>query len=175
MPPDRDPRDLLALVLDAARELSRHDEPAQVTRIAMERGRKILHFDRCIAVTRRDMEPHSVRITRSDAPGTDFHDPTGSHEFPPIMRGIIPELLNAGQPRLIDELSLASDDPAGKYFEGMRSLAAIPHFRGGEAVDMVFHLRAEPAAYRPEQFAELALISSLFGQAIHNLARARQS
>jgi HD-GYP domain-containing protein (c-di-GMP phosphodiesterase class II) len=172
---ERNPRELLSLVLDAAREMSRYDEPAQVSRIALEQGRKILRYDRFIAVTRRDMEPREVRITRSDAPGTDFHDPTGYEEFPPITRGLIPNLLYAGESRLIDELSLESDDPAGKYFDGMRSLAAIPHFRGGEAVDMVFHLRHEPNAYKPERFAELALISSLFGQAIHHLARARQS
>ena len=100
MPPqERDPRELLALVLNAAREMSRHDEPAQMTRIALEHGRKILQFDRCIAVSRRDMEPGAVRITRSDAPGTDFHDPTGYHEFPPITRGLMPELLQAGEPR----------------------------------------------------------------------------
>ena len=173
-PDPHDPRELLALVLDAAREMSRHEEPAQVTRIALEQGRKILRFDRCLAVSRRDMEPGRVRITRSDAPGTSFHDPTGYHEFPPISRGIMPQLLYAGEPRLIDELSWESDDPAGQYFEGMRSLAAIPHFRGGEAVDMVFHLRREPAAYKPERFAEMALISALFGQAIHHLAQARQ-
>jgi HD-GYP domain-containing protein (c-di-GMP phosphodiesterase class II) len=115
-----------------------------------------------------------VRITRTDAPGTAFHDPSGDHELPPITRGLIPELLHAGQPRLIEDLQLSPDDPAGHYFEGMHSLAAIPQFRGGEALDMSFHLRRDVGAYRPERFAELALISSLFGQSIHNLARARQ-
>ncbi len=174
MPEERDPHQLLALVLDAARAMSRHDEPADVAKIALEYGRKILHFDRFIAVTRDELERPMVRITRSAAPGTSFHDPAGEHEFAPITRGLIPELMYAGQPRLIDDLDLPPDDPAGKYFQGMHSLAAIPQFRGGEAVDMSFHLSRDVAAYRPEQFAELALISSLFGQSIHNLARARE-
>jgi HD-GYP domain-containing protein (c-di-GMP phosphodiesterase class II) len=121
------------------------------------------------------MEGKAVRITRSDAPGTSFHDPTGYDEFSPITRGLIPDLLHAAQPRLIDDLQLAPDDPAARYFAGMRSLAAVPHFSGGEASDMVFQLRAEPAAYREEYFAELVLATTLFGQAIHTLARARQS
>jgi HD-GYP domain-containing protein (c-di-GMP phosphodiesterase class II) len=56
----------------------------------------------------------------------------------------------------------------------MKSMAAMPQFRGGEAVDMVFHLRRQRAAFHPERFAELVLISSLFGQSINNLARAHE-
>jgi putative two-component system response regulator len=56
----------------------------------------------------------------------------------------------------------------------MRSMVAIPQFRAGEAVDMIFHLRREPAAFQSERFAELVLISSLFGQSVNNLGRARE-
>src|SRR5205823_6735198 len=124
------------------------------------------------AATRRDMESGAIRITRSDAPCTDFHDPTGREEFPPVTGGILVDLLYAGEARLIDELNFAPDDPAACYLKGMRSMAAIPQFRGGEAVDMVFHLRREHAGFTRERFAELVLISSLFGQSINNLARA---
>jgi HD-GYP domain-containing protein (c-di-GMP phosphodiesterase class II) len=166
--------DLLALVLTAAREISRHDDPVQVTRIALTHGRKILHFDRSLAASRRDMEPGQIRIIRSDAPCTDFHDPTGREEFPPLSGGLLATLLYAGEPKIIDELIVAPDDPSARYLEGMKSMAAIPQFRGGEAVDMVFHLRRAPAAYHADRFAELVLISSLFGQSINNLARAHE-
>jgi putative two-component system response regulator len=39
---------------------------------------------------------------------------------------------------------------------------------------MVFHLRRERGGFSPQRFAELALISSLLGQSIQNLARARE-
>src|SRR5438034_5786373 len=117
--------ELLARVLAAAREMSRHEDPAQVTRIALAHGRKILRFDRSLAATRRDMESGAIRITRSDAPCTDFHDPTGREEFPPVTGGILVDLLYAGEARLIDELIFAPDDPAALYLKGMRSMAAI--------------------------------------------------
>src|SRR5436309_10213675 len=166
--------ELLSLVLVAAREMSRHEDPAQVTRIALAHGRKILRFDRSLAASRRDMEPGQIRITRSDAPCTDFHDPSGRDEFPPLSGGLLSALLYAGEPKIIDNLIVGADDPGARYLAGMKSMAAIPQFRGGEAVDMVFHLRREPAAFRPERFAELVLISSLFGQSINNLARAQE-
>jgi sigma-B regulation protein RsbU (phosphoserine phosphatase) len=166
--------ELLSLVLGAAREMSRHEDPAQVTRIALAHGRKILRFDRSIAATRRDMSPGEIRITRCDAPGTAFHDPTGREEFPPLGGGLLATLLYAGEAKLIDDLVVAPGDPSATYLAGMRSMAAIPQFRGGEAVDMVFQLRTEPGSFRSDRFAELVLISSLFGQSINNLARAQE-
>ena len=59
------------------------------------------------------MNAGSIRITRSDAPGTAFHDPTGRDEFPPLTRGLLCDLLYAGEPKLIDDLAadLPEDEP----------------------------------------------------------------
>ena len=168
------PADPLSLVVEAARELSRHDDPAAVMRLAQQYGRRIIHFDRSLAASRRELPPPQIRITRSDAPDTRFHDPAGHDEFPILTGGLLAELLYAGRPRLVSDLPVPPDDPAVEYLSGMRSLAAIPQFRAGEAVDMVFHLRREPNAFSPERFADLVLMSSLFSQAVGNLARARE-
>jgi putative nucleotidyltransferase with HDIG domain len=166
--------DLLPLVLDAARQMSRHDDPTEVTRIALVNGRKILRVDRSFAVTRRELPPRTIRITRSDAPGTGFHDPTGRDEFEPLAGGLLSDLTYAGEAKIFNELSVDQSDPSARYLQGMRSMAAIPQFRAGDAVDMIFHLRRESGAFNPDRFAELVLISSLFGQSINNLARARE-
>jgi putative nucleotidyltransferase with HDIG domain len=166
--------ELVARVLEAARELSRHDDPGVVLRHALAQGRRVIRFDRSLAATRRELEAPSIRITRSDAPGTAFHDPTGRNEFPPLAGGLLAELLYAGQPRLIDDFTVTPDDPSTAYLAGMRSLAAVPQFRGGEAVDMIFHLRREPAAFSRESFAEIVLTSSFLNQAVSNLARVRE-
>jgi HD-GYP domain-containing protein (c-di-GMP phosphodiesterase class II) len=165
---------LLSLVLDAAREMSRHEDPTQVMRLALAHGRRVIRFDRSLAGTRRDLPARRIRITRCDAPGTPFHDPTGKDEFPPIDGGLLSDLLYAGEARLIDDLHVSEDDPAAKYLAEMRSLAAIPQYRAGEPADMVFHLRREAGAFKPEDFADIVLISTLFGQALANLARARE-
>jgi HD-GYP domain-containing protein (c-di-GMP phosphodiesterase class II) len=161
-------------VLEAAREMSRHEDPSQVMRIALAHGRRVIQFDRSFAATRRELEPARIRLTRADAPGTTFHDPTGKDEFPAIDGGLLSDLLYAGQPRLIDDLVVADSDPAARYLAGMRSLAAIPQFRSGEPLDMVFHLRRERAAFSADQFPDVVLVSTLFGQAMSNLARARE-
>jgi putative nucleotidyltransferase with HDIG domain len=165
---------LLSLVLDAARELSRHEDPSHVMRLALAHGRRVIRFDRSLAATRREFEPPRIRITRCDAPGMPFHDPTGKDEFPPIDGGLLAELLYAGEPWVIDDLQVSESDPGAKYLADMRSLAAIPQYRAGEAADMVFHLRREPGAFAHENFADLVLVSTLFGQAVANLARARE-
>ncbi len=166
--------DLLALVLAAAKDLSLHDDPSEVMRLALDHGRKVIRFDRNLAATRRELSFPTIRITRSDAPGTSFHDPIGHDEFPPLGGGLLAELLYAGQPRVIDDLRVAADDPSARYLVGMRSLVAVPQFRSGEATDMVFHLRCEPAAFAPSQLPEIVLISNFFGQIITGLARAEQ-
>src|SRR5438552_801318 len=96
--------ELLRLVLEAAREMSREEDPGEVLRIASRHGRRVLKFDRSIAVTRRELKRPVIRITRADAPGTGFHDPTGYEEFEPVNGGIMSELLYAGEAKLIDDL-----------------------------------------------------------------------
>ena len=81
-------KQLLSLVLDAAREMSRHDDPSQIMQLALTHGRRVIRFDRSIAATRRELPPPRIRITRCDAPGTAFHDPTGKDEFPPVDGGL---------------------------------------------------------------------------------------
>ena len=63
--PSNGSSDLLQLVLTAAQEMSRHEDPAEVTRIALAHGRKILRFDRSLAATRRDMNAGTIRNTDS--------------------------------------------------------------------------------------------------------------
>ncbi|MEO6435388.1 MAG: HD domain-containing phosphohydrolase, partial [Tepidisphaeraceae bacterium] len=58
------PDDLLSLVTDAARELSRHDDPAAVMRLAQKHGRRIIRFDRSLAASRRELPAPQIRITR---------------------------------------------------------------------------------------------------------------
>src|SRR5262245_56686540 len=111
---------LLALVLDAARDMSRHDDPTQVMRVALSHGRRVIRFDRSLAATRRELEAPRIRITRCDAPGTPFHDSTGKDEFPPIDGGLLSDLLYDGQPRLIDDLHVSDSDPSAKYLADMR-------------------------------------------------------
>src|SRR5687768_6491942 len=104
--------ELLSRVLDAAREMSRHDDSSRIMRLALAHGRRVIRFDRSIAAARRELEAPRMRITRCGAPGTPFHDPTDKDEFPPIEGGLLAELLYAGEPRVIDDLDVGENDPS---------------------------------------------------------------
>ena len=75
------------------------------------------------------------------------------------------ELVYAGRPRIIDDLTVSADDPAADYLDGQRSLMAIPLFDDGEPLNMVVLTREEPGAFPPDQFPELVWMSNLFGRA----------
>lgn len=63
----------------------------------------------------------------------------------------------------------APDDPAANYFEGMRSLLAIPNYDNGVAQNMVIMMHAQPGAFRPDSLPERVWMSNLFGRATQNL------
>lgn len=140
--------------------------------MAQQYGRRMIHFDRSVAASRRELSAPLIRIVRSDPPAKMAQ---GAADEPPIVSGgLLAELLYTGQARLIDDLAVAPDDPALAWLAGMRSLAAIPQFRAGEAVDMVFYLCRAPHAFSQHTFASVVLMSSLFGQSLSNLARERE-
>src|SRR2546421_1949944 len=153
--------------------MSRHDDPQAVLQIAMSYSRRIVGYDRTVAATRRDLSPPMIRLMRSPLVDEEVDPWKHSDELPVISGGLLAELVYAGAPRVIDELSLLPDDPAAAHLAGMRSLAAIPHFEHGEALDMVFHLSRTPSAFARDRLGQMVLLSSLFGQAVWDSVRAR--
>ncbi len=166
--------DLLSMAVAAARDMSRFDDPQALMRVAQTHGRRMVGFDRSLAATRRDLAWPHIRLMRS--PLVDERiDPFRHADVLPVLEGgLLAELLYAGEPRVIDELTVASDDPARPHLEGMRSLAGIPHFDRGEPVDMMFHLSKSPAAFARDRLGEMVLLSTLFGQAVLDSAHARE-
>lgn len=168
------PHDLLAMVISAARDMSRFDDPKALLRVAAAHGRKMVGFDRSLAATRRGLAWPAVRLLRSPLVDDRIDPFKQSDELPVISGGLLAELLYAGQPRVIDDLSIAADDPAAQHLAGMRSLAAVPHFDRGEPLDMMFHLHASPAAFARDRLGEMVLLGTLFGQAVWDSAEKRE-
>ena len=83
-------------------------------------------------------------------------------------------MIYGDEPRIIDDLQVAPDDPAYEYLAGPRSLMAIPHFDQGVATNMVVRMRNEPAAFDRAGFPEWVWISNLFGRATQNLVLAEE-
>ena len=96
------------------------------------------------------------------------------HLLPIFDGGLLSEIFYAEKPVIIADLKYDPADPCAPLLEGMRSLVAIPHFDGGQSLNMVVMMRREPNAYSLDKLAEQVLTSNLFGRATHTLVMARQ-
>lgn len=151
------------------RDMSLQTDPQEVVRIFGRQMRKYRFAELYVAISRRDLTFPQYRVTRSSK-WEEKIDPWKQVDLLPLHdRGLLGELIYGDVPRVINDLTLADDDPAREYFEGMRSLMAIPHYDKGAALNMVVMLHSEPDAFANDEVLEWVWINSLFGRATQNL------
>ena len=159
----------LAIVVDMMREVSRQTDPQAMVRAFGERVRKLRPVDGIISLSRRDLEWPQYRITRSSAWKEEINPWKEKERLPLFAGGLLAELIYADEPRIINELHVADNEPAAEYLAGFGSLVAIPHYDRGVALNMVLIANRQPRGFDPEQFPDMVLQSNLFGRATHNL------
>jgi sigma-B regulation protein RsbU (phosphoserine phosphatase) len=159
----------MAAIVDMMREMSRQTDPQSMVRTYGSRMRRILPSDLRLSLSRRNLEAPKYCITRSSLWPDDINPWKDKARLPVLEGGLLSELIYGNEPRLLDDLHVAPDDPAATYLAGHRSLLAFPLFDQGVALNMVVLLRREPAAFDPQHFPELVWLSNLFGRATHNL------
>jgi sigma-B regulation protein RsbU (phosphoserine phosphatase) len=166
----------LAVIVDTMRDMSQQTEPQAMVRSYASRLSKLSSYDRSVSLSRRGLIRPWYKITRSSMwPAADAPDPWKEPDRLPMFdRGLLGQLLYSNEPHLIDDLVIPEDDPAYEFFAGMRSLVALPHYDEGEALNMVVHMRREPAAFDPEELPQMVWIGALFGRATHNLVLGRE-
>ena len=164
----------LADIMELMRETSRLTNPQEMVAAYARRVRKMLPGERWISLSRRDIEPPKFRITRYSGWKEDINPWKQLDRLPVLEGGLLGELLYGGEPRLIDDLQVADDDPAATYLAGQRSVMAIPMLENGIAMNMVLSTRTEPGAYDRQQFPEIVWTSILFGRSTRNLVLAEQ-
>ena len=162
----------LAHVVDTMRDMSRQTDPQEMVRAYARRMRGLYTDERFLALSRRDLAPPKYRITRSSTWQEQINPWKEKHRLPLLESGLLGELLYGDEPRIIDDLEFAADDPAAEYLTGMRSLMAIPNYDQGIALNMTVRMSERPAAFDREGFPELVWMSNLFGRAAHNLVLA---
>jgi sigma-B regulation protein RsbU (phosphoserine phosphatase) len=162
----------LTAIVDMMRAMSRQTDPQEMVRDYSRRIASILPVDRALSISRRDLAAPDYRITRSTTWEENINPWTQKDRLPRLRGGLLGELLYGDEPRIIDDLAevLQADDPALPYFEGMRSLLAVPNYDQGVALNMSVLLQAQPGAFDPEILPERVWMSNLFGRATHNLA-----
>lgn len=156
-------------VVQMMRELSMQTDPQEMVRAYGRRTIAISGYDALVSLSRRDLTAPHYRVTRSWRWAEDINPWKQPQKLPLYDRGLLGELLYGNQPRLIDHLQLAPDDPAAEHLEGFASLAFVPMFDRGEAVNAAVMLRREPRAFEPDRFPEMVWLTNLFGRATHNL------
>ena len=166
----------LSQVVTMMREMSRETDPQAMVRAYGNRVRQLHPIDRFVALSRRDLASPKVRITRSSTWDADVDPWRDKAKLPVIHGGFFAELIYGQEPRVFDDITslYAPDDPAAAYLDGMTSLTAVPHYDGGEALNMVLSMKREPAGFDRDRFPDWVWMSSLFGRATQNLVLSRE-
>ncbi len=155
------------------REMSSQTDPQQMVQQYAARMQRFRHVDRSISLSRRDLQPPQVRVTRYSGWNRYEVNPWKQPDKLPIFNGgILGELIYGDEPRIIDDFSVSPDDPAAEFLEGFSSLVAIPLLDQGVAMNMVVHLRRESGAFDPEMLPEHVWTANLFGRATNCLVLA---
>lgn len=162
-------REHLSAVVDTMREISLQTDPQAMVRAYAARMRQFLPVDRSISLSRRGLEYPRFRVTRTNLWKEDINPWKQQDRLPVLEGGLLAELIYGDEPRLIDDLDLTEDDPAGKFLAGQRSVMALPLYDGGVALNMVVLGRRDVEAFRAEAFPALVWLSNLFGRATHHL------
>jgi sigma-B regulation protein RsbU (phosphoserine phosphatase) len=159
----------LAQVVETMREMSRQTDPQEMNRAYRARMRHLLPLDGVVSLSRRGLTAPRFRVTRSSRWKEEINPWKEQHRLPLLEGGLLAELIYADEPRLIESVELSPGDPAREYLDDHCSLAAIPLYDQGTALNMVVLMRKQPAAFVPEQFPELVWLSNLYGRATTNL------
>jgi sigma-B regulation protein RsbU (phosphoserine phosphatase) len=167
-------RERLDLIVETMKEMSRQTDPQEMSRAYGKRMRSLRPTDRMVSISRRGLEYPWYRVTRCSMWKDDINPWKEKDRLPLLSGGLFAELLYGDEPRLFDEIELADDDPAAEYVAGMRSMAAVPMYDQGVALNMVLLFREEANAFNPEEFPEIVWMSNLFGRATHNLVLSEQ-
>ena len=165
----------LSHIMETMRELSTQTDPQEMVQQYYERMRQVNpHVDRRLALSRRGLAFPKFRITRFSEwqhPINPWKEPG---KLPVLSGGILAELIYGNEPRIINDLVLAADDPAREYLAGMRSLQAIPLLENGESVNMTFHAMRTCNGFSEEHLPEAVWLANLFGRATNNLVLAER-
>jgi phosphoserine phosphatase RsbU/P len=164
----------LSIIVETMREMSRQSDPQVMAQVYSQRMRHLMPTDRWVSLSRRELARPEFRVTR-DSRWVEQPNPWKEKErLPRHQGGLFADLIYGNEPRLLNVIGLPASDPAHAYVDGMQSILAIPHYDGGESLNMIIQMRKAPEAFDPEELPELVWVSNLYGRATHNLVLAEK-
>jgi sigma-B regulation protein RsbU (phosphoserine phosphatase) len=159
----------LDLIVDMMRDVSRERDPQQMVRTYGKRIRQLVPADAIVGLSRRDLGFPYYKVTRASIWEREVNPWVERDRLPVYREGLFGELIYGDLPRIIDDLDIDPGDPAAEFLVGQRSVAAIPLYDEGVALNMVILARNQPGAFDRDEFPEMVWVSNLFGRATHNL------
>ncbi|HEY3787917.1 MAG TPA: PP2C family protein-serine/threonine phosphatase [Urbifossiella sp.] len=165
----RNSRSRLTASVELMRELSRSSDPHEMYQLFARRMDELFPVARRLTISRRGLHYPEYRITRCTLWKEPIDPWKEAHRLPVYSGGLLAELLYSDEPRVIDNLELDADDPAGEYLAGQQSLLAIPQFEQGSAVNAIILGREDAAAFPRERIPDLVMLSNLFARATQTL------
>lgn len=166
--------DRLRIVVDLMRETSRMTDPSELVRSYRDKIREFSRFEAFISLSRRGLDKPHVMITRNTEDKLEMDPWENRAKLPLFDRGILSDLIYAGEARIIDDLRVDKSDPAYPYLGKFRSAIVTPVFDGGEVLNMNLVLSSEPERFDPEHFPEQVWTTNLFGRTTGMLVLQRE-
>ena len=166
----------LAIVDRTMRAISGVTDPEEMVHTYWENIGELVAIENYVAVSRRGVEPPGYLVTRSSRFVEEFNPWTQRDRLPRLAGGLLGELAYANRPVLIDDLParLAADDPGRFYLEGFQSAVALPHYDGGEGINVTVMLFAAGEGIDRAMVPMLHWQAGLFGRGTQNLVLRNQ-
>lgn len=171
----RDWQERLAEIVKVMREISHYTDPNELGQAYRKRLSRLFPVSRSLSLSRRGLERPWFRITRDSARIEEINPWKQPEKLPLLCGGLLAELIYGEEPRIINDLSIAPDDPAAAYLTPYRSLSAIPMFDNGAGLNMVVTLLDQPNGFRPESLPELVWMANLFGRATYGQVQSQNA
>ena len=160
-------------IMETMRELSTQSDPQSMVREYYARMRQVNpHIDRRLAMSRRGLTYPEFRITRYSEWDEEINPWKEPDRLPWLSGGVLADLIYGNEPRIINDLVVAPDDPAAEYLSEQRSLQAIPLMDQGMSLNMSLHTRRVPNGFSHEKLPEAVWLANLFGRATNALVLA---
>lgn len=164
----------LESVMELMRTVSSTKSPQEMVQAYGQRVREMIGNDGFIAVSRRGMTAPAYKITRATAWAEAIDPWTESHRLPVHDTGILGEWLYKQQALVDNDFTCPPGDPCEPLFLSARSVAIVPQFDGGVAMNLTVLISRHPGAFDPDRFPEMVWQSNLFGRATNNMVLSGQ-
>ena len=167
----------LQSTLEMMRALSLSANADELAQVFARYLRDTTSVSRGLVIHRRDLARSHYRVELCadwDATNGRFIE---SHPDTIRQGGLLAELLEAGELRIISDLQMNSPEPARDLLVGHEALMALPIFENGRSTGTMILLSRQPwrqEATDAPKLCELAMMSGLMDRAINTQALARR-